>query len=151
MDGRTAMPHVSDLLNIKSKEIHSVSPDDTVLDALKLMREKEIGALIVRDGETVVGIFSERDYARKIILLGKNSKETLIREVMSSNLIQISPGTSVEDCMILMTGKHVRHLPVFDKGKFVGIISIGDVVKSIISNQEVLIDQLSDYISGSKY
>jgi CBS domain-containing protein len=151
MDGRAAMPHVSDLLNIKSKEIHSVSPDDTVLDALKLMSEKEIGALIVREGETVVGIFSERDYARKIILLGKNSKETLIREVMSSNLIQISPGTSVEDCMILMTGKHVRHLPVFDKEKFVGIISIGDVVKSIISNQEVLIDQLSDYISGSKY
>ena len=123
----------------------------TVYEALRLMSEKEIGALIVMEGEKVMGIISERDYARKIILFGKTSKETMIREVMSSNLIRVTPETSVEDCMILMTGKHVRHLPVFEQEKFVGIISIGDVVKSIISNKEALIDQLSDYISGSKY
>lgn len=145
------MPHVRDLLNNKSKEIQKISPDLTVYEALKLMSEKEIGALIVMEGEKVMGIISERDYARKIILFGKTSKETMIREVMSSNLIRVTPETSVEDCMILMTGKHVRHLPVFEQEKFVGIISIGDVVKSIISNKEALIDQLSDYISGSKY
>jgi len=145
------MPHVRDLLNNKSKEIQKISPDSTVYEALKLMSEKEIGALIVMEGEKVMGIISERDYARKIILFGKTSKETMIREVMSSNLIRVTPETSVEDCMILMTGKHVRHLPVFEQEKFVGIISIGDVVKSIISNKEALINQLSDYISGSKY
>jgi CBS domain-containing protein len=145
------MPHVRDLLNRKGKEIHKISPDDTVYDALKLMSEKEIGALIVMEAENVVGIISERDYARKIILFGKTSKETLIREIMTSKLIHVTPETSVEDCMILMTGKHIRHLPVFDQKAFIGIISIGDVVKSIISDKEALIDQLSDYISGSKY
>ncbi len=132
----------------KSKETHTVTPDATVYDALKLMSEKEIGALIVMEGETVVGIISERDYARKIILKGKTSKETLIREIMTSDLIRVKPENSVEECMILMTGKHVRHLPVFDQEKFAGIISIGDVVKSIISKQETLIDQLSNYIAG---
>jgi CBS domain-containing protein len=142
------MTYVKDLLKSKSKEIQAVSPDTTVYDALKLMSEKEIGALIVMEGEKVVGIISERDYARKIILRGKTSKETLVREIMTSDLIQVKPENSVEECMILMTGKHVRHLPVFDQEKFVGIISIGDVVKSIISKQEMLIEQLSNYISG---
>lgn len=142
------MTYVKDLLKSKSQEIQSVSPDATVYDALKLMSEKEIGALIVMEGEKVVGIISERDYARKIILRGKTSKETLVREIMTSDLIKVKPENSVEECMILMTGKHVRHLPVFDQEKFVGIISIGDVVKSIISKQEMLIDQLSNYISG---
>ena len=142
------MTYVKDLLKSKSKEIQSVSPDASVYDALKLMSEKEIGALIVMEDEKVVGIMSERDYARKIILRGKTSKETLVREIMTSDLIQVKPENSVEECMILMTGKHVRHLPVFDQEKFVGIISIGDVVKSIISKQEMLIEQLSNYIAG---
>jgi CBS domain-containing protein len=142
------MSHVRDILNAKQKKIHSISPDATVYDALKLMSEKEIGALIVMDGDKVIGIISERDYARKIILQGKTSKDTLVKEVMSSHLFNVKPGNTVEECMILMTGKHVRHLPVFDKGKFVGVISIGDVVKSIISHKELLIDQLSNYISG---
>lgn len=142
------MSHVRDILNAKQKKIHSISPDATVYDALKLMSEKEIGALIVMDGDKVVGILSERDYARKIILQGKTSKDTLVKEAMSSHLFHVKPENTVEECMILMTGKHVRHLPVFDKGKFVGVISIGDVVKSIISHKEFLIDQLSNYISG---
>lgn len=142
------MTYVRDLLKNKGKETHSVTPDATVYDALKLMSEKEIGALIVAEGEKVVGIISERDYARKIILRGKTSRETQVREIMTSDLIKIKPENSVEECMILMTGKHVRHLPVFDEEKFVGIISIGDVVKSIISKQEMLIDQLSNYIAG---
>jgi len=142
------MTYVRDILNGKSKEVYSISPDATVYEALKEMSEKEIGALIVMTGEKVVGIISERDYARKIILKGKTSKETLVREVMSSALINVKPENSVEECMILMTGKHVRHLPVFDGGKFVGIVSIGDVVKSIISKQEMLIEQLSNYIAG---
>ena len=142
------MTYVRDILNGKSKEVHSISPDATVYDALKEMSDREIGALIVMKGEKVVGIISERDYARKIILKGKSSKETMVKEVMSSTLINVKPENSVEECMILMTGKHVRHLPVFDKGKFLGIVSIGDVVKSIISKQEMLIEQLSNYISG---
>lgn len=142
------MSLVRDILNTKERKIHSISPSATVYDALKLMSEQEIGALIVMDGNKVAGIISERDYARKIILQGKTSKDTLVKEVMSSHLFNVKPENTVEECMILMTGKHVRHLPVFDKGKFVGIISIGDVVKSIISHKEFLIDQLSNYISG---
>ena len=99
----------------------------------------------------VVGIFSERDYARKIILQGKTSKKTLVKEVMSSHLFSVTPDTTVEDAMVLMTGKHIRHLPVFEKSKFVGIISIGDVLKLIISNKDFLINQLSDYIAGKYY
>jgi CBS domain-containing protein len=142
------MTYVRDILNSKTREVHSISADATVYEALKLMSEKEIGALVVMEGEKVTGILSERDYARKIILKGKASKDTLVREVMSSHLIQVRPENTVEECMIVMTGKHVRHLPVFDQGKFVGIISIGDVVKSIISRQELLIEQLSNYIAG---
>jgi CBS domain-containing protein len=142
------MTYVRDILNSKTREVHSISADATVYEALKLMSEKEIGALVVMEGEKVTGILSERDYARKIILKGKASKDTLVREVMSSHLIQVRPENTVEECMIVMTGKHVRHLPVFDQGKFVGIVSIGDVVKSIISRQELLIEQLSNYIAG---
>lgn len=142
------MTYVRDILNGKSKEVHSISADATVYEALKEMSDKGIGALIVMTGEKVVGIISERDYARKIILKGKTSKDTLVKEVMSSALVNVKPENSVEECMILMTGRHVRHLPVFDQGKFVGIISIGDVVKSIIPKQEMLIEQLSNYISG---
>ncbi len=142
------MTYVRDILNGKSSEVHSISADATVYEALKLMSDKEIGALVVMEGEKVVGILSERDYARKIILKGKASKDTLVREVMSPHLIQVRPENTVEECMIVMTGKHVRHLPVFEQEKFVGIISIGDVVKSIISRQELLIEQLSNYIAG---
>lgn len=145
------MSKVSDILHVKSGKIESISPKATVYEALEKMSEKEIGALVVLDKKKLVGIISERDYARKVILLGKTSKQTLVKEVMSTNLVSVTPDTSVEDAMVLMTGKHVRHLPVFEKTKFVGIISIGDVVKSIISNKDFLIGQLSDYITGKYY
>jgi CBS domain-containing protein len=147
----TIMSKVRDILNTKSGKIESISPKATVYEALEKMSEKEIGALVVMEKKKVVGIISERDYARKIILLGKTSKQTLVKEVMTTNLVSVTPDTSVEDAMVLMTGKHVRHLPVFEKTKFVGIISIGDVVKSIISNKDFLIGQLSDYITGKYY
>ncbi|MEN6359439.1 MAG: CBS domain-containing protein [Smithella sp.] len=145
------MNRVRDILNAKDGKIQTISPKATVYEALEKMSEKEIGALVVMENKKVVGIISERDYARKIILHGKTSKQTLVKEVMSSHLFSVTPETSVEDAMVLMTGKHVRHLPVFEKNKFVGIISIGDVLKLVISNKDFLINQLSDYISGKYY
>jgi len=145
------MISVSDVLKAKNKEIQTIAPTATVFEALKKMSEKQIGALVVMENSKVVGIISERDYARKIILQGKTSKETLVKEVMSTTLFSVNPDTSVEEAMVLMTGKHVRHLPVFEKSKFVGIISIGDVVKSVISNKDFLINQLSEYIAGKYY
>ncbi|HOE80061.1 MAG TPA: CBS domain-containing protein [Smithellaceae bacterium] len=145
------MSHVRDILSAKDGKIQSISPKATVYEALEKMSEKEIGALVVMENKKVVGILSERDYARKIILQGKSSKNTLVQEVMSTNLFSVTPDTRVEDAMVLMTGKHVRHLPVFEKNKFIGIISIGDVVKLVISQKDFLINQLSDYIAGKYY
>ena len=142
------MISVRDILKAKDSKIQSIPPKATVYEALEKMSEKEIGALVVMENNKVVGIISERDYARKIILQGKTSKETLVKEVMSSKLFSVTPDSSVEEAMVLMTGKHVRHLPVFEKNNFVGIISIGDVVKLIISNKDFLINQLSNYIAG---
>lgn len=142
------MKTVKDMLKSKKNELWFVAPTATVFDALKIMGEKEIGALMVMDAGKVVGIISERDYARKVILKGKASKDTLVKEIMTSNMFSVKPENTVEECMVLITGKHIRHLPVFDKDKFVGIVSVGDVVKSLISEQEKLIEQLSDYISG---
>ena len=145
------MKSVKEVLKAKKKEVWSVLPYDTVYDALKLMGEKQIGALMVMDNHgKVAGIISERDYARKVILKGKTSKETRVEEIMTPapEMFAVKPDNSVEECMILMTGKHVRHLPVFENNQFVGVVSIGDVVKSIISEQEVLIEQLSNYIAG---
>ena len=145
------MQRVSDILKSKSKQIWTVPPDSTVYDALKLMAEKEIGAIMVVDKKgKVAGIMTERDYARKIVLKGKTSPKTLVKEIMTpmNKMFTVKPDTSVEDCMVLMTGKHIRHVPVFDGAKFVGIISIGDAVKSTISEKDVLINQLSNYIAG---
>jgi len=145
------MQRASDLLKGKSKQLWTVLPEASVLDALKLMAEKEIGALVVMDKkDKVVGIFSERDYARKISVKGKKSLDTRVKEVMTpfDKMYTIKPDTPVEDCMVLMTGKHIRHLPVFDGPKFVGLISIGDAVKAQISQKDALIDQLSNYIGG---
>ena len=145
------MNYVRDILKAKDGKIQTISPKATVYEALEKMSEKEIGALVVMENKKVVGIFSERDYARKIILQGKTSKKTLVKEAMSSHLFSVTPDTTVEDAMVLMTGKHIRHLPVFEKSKFVGIISIGDVLKLIISHKDFLINQLSDYIAGKYY
>jgi CBS domain-containing protein len=143
------MKPVRELLRIKGQEIWSVSPDTPVYDALKLMAEKNVGALLVLDGDKLAGILSERDYARKVILKGKASKNTPAREIMSENVVCVTPKQSVAECMALMTDKHFRHLPVIEDGKLVGVISIGDVVKAIISEQKFVIEQLEHYIAGA--
>jgi len=145
------MKNVKEILDAKGSKIWSISPKAKVFDALKLMAEKQIGAVMVMDEKgRVQGIMTERDYSRKIILFGKSSKETFVEEIMTpvDKMFNIRPDNSLEECMVLMTAKHVRHLPVCDGDKFVGLLSIGDVVKAIISEKDVLIEQLSNYISG---
>jgi CBS domain-containing protein len=141
---------VRDILQVKGNQIWSVSRDSTVFDALQLMAEKNVGALLVLDGEKIAGIFSERDYARKVILKGKASKETAVEEIMTVAVTTLRPEQSVEECMTLMTDKRIRHLPVLDEGKLVGMISIGDVVKAILSDKEFIIEQLESYITGGR-
>ncbi|MFH1654381.1 MAG: CBS domain-containing protein [Pseudomonadota bacterium] len=140
---------VSEILNVKGCELWTISPDATVLNALKLMAEKEIGALVVvDDSDKVIGIISERDYARKIILIGKSSSETTVREIMSSPVRSVTTSNTTSECMALMTDKHIRHLPVLDNEKLIQIISIGDLVKFVISEQGYLLRQFENYITG---
>ncbi|MFD2570221.1 CBS domain-containing protein [Spirosoma soli] len=131
--------------------LYTVSSDETVLDALKLMADKNIGAVLVVDDGQLTGIFSERDYARKIVLKGRHSDDTPVADVMTANVITIKPEQSLEECMIIMSDRHIRHLPVMDEGELIGIISINDVVTSIIRDQKTRIDSLESYISGSPY
>jgi CBS domain-containing protein len=140
------MKTVEQILATKTQRLLSVAPDATVYDALKTMAEHEVGALVVLDGERLAGIFSERDYARKVILFGKASKETLVREIMTDRVLCVRPDQTVDQCMALMTDKRVRHLPVLDHKKVIGVISIGDVVKEVISEQRFMIEQLEHYI-----
>lgn len=136
------MPTVRELLSRKSSGIVSVTPDATVLQALELMAQKNIGCLmVISDGE-LMGIFSERDYARKIILKGRSSRETPVGEIMTSPVFSVVPDQTVRDCMELMAERHIRHLPVMEKGKVVGMVSISDVVKSVITDQETKIKEL---------
>ena len=141
--------NVSNLLQSKKSEILSVSPTESVYAALQLMADKNIGAVLVTSNKKLVGILSERDYARKIILKGKTSKDTKVEEIMTAQVLFVSPEQSVEDCMAIMSEKHIRHLPVIEKGELLGIISIVDVVKGIISDKEFAIQQLENYISGT--
>ncbi len=142
------MKTIKDLLANKGQEIWSVGPDATVYEAIELMADKGVGALMVMDEERPAGIISERDYARKVILQGRSSKDTLVREIMTSRLIHTSPDRSVEECMTLMTTNKIRHLPVMEADQLVGIVSIGDLVKATISDQQSTIEQLERYISG---
>jgi len=121
-----------------------------MFDAVKLMAEKDVGALLIMEGEMIVGMVSERDYARKIVLIGRSSKETPVRDIMTCPVMYVGPQQSTEECMALMTEKRVRHLPVLDNGKLIGLISIGDLVKDIISEQNFLIEQLQYYITGDR-
>lgn len=139
---------VRGILGRKSSEIWSVFPEATVFEAIALMAEKSIGAVLVMSGEELVGIVSERDYARKVVLRGRNSKETAVREIMSSPVFTIPPDLRTDECMRLVTEKRVRHLPVEEDGRVVGIVTIGDLVKSIISEQAETIEQLTSYIEG---
>jgi CBS domain-containing protein len=138
------------LLQSKGGGIWSVTSTSTVFDALRTMAEKNVGALLVIDEGSLVGIVSERDYARKIALKGKSSKDTLVKEIMTEKVVYIRPDESIEECMALMTEKHFRHLPVIDNGALIGVISIGDVVRTVISEQKFIIAQLENYISGGR-
>ena len=137
-----------DILRRKGNHVISISPQSSVLDALKLMAEKNVAGVLVMEGEKLLGIFTERDYARKIILKGKTSADSKVSEVMVSNLITITPENDISDCMRIMTNKTIRHLPVVENGKLLGLISIGDVVKTIIEEQQDVIGHLEQYIAG---
>jgi CBS domain-containing protein len=139
---------ISSLLHHKSPGLWSIPPDATVFDAIKLMADKNIGALLVLSEGKLVGLFTERDYARKIALQGKSSKDTRVREIFTGVVITVKPHDSVEECMKLMTEHRVRHLPVVDKEKVVGIVSIGDLVNWTISAQDAQIEQMEQYIAG---
>ncbi len=140
------MKTVGDILRKKGSHVWSVTPDTTVYDTLKLMADKEIGAVVVLEGGRPAGIFSERDYARQVILKGRTSKDTAVRDVMISRIVFVRPEQTIEDCMALMTDKRVRHLPVLEQGTLAGMVSIGDVVKAVISEKEFIIEQLANYI-----
>lgn len=142
------MKLVSQILKGREGQLWAVSPAATVLEALRLMAEKNVGALLVLDEDRLVGIFSERDYARKVILKGKASRDTAVSEIMSERVVCVSPEQTVEDCMAVMTDKRVRHLPVLSEGRIIGVISIGDAVKAVISDQRFEIEQLEKYITG---
>lgn len=142
------MGRVRNILQSKTCSVISVCPDSTVYEALELMLEKNVGALLVMDQNKFVGLFTERDYARKVILKGKASKETPIREIMTEHPQKVSPDNTIEDCMLLMTNKYIRHLPVLAGEELVGIISIGDVVRYIIDEQKFIIENLEHYITG---
>jgi len=136
------------ILESKPPDVWSVAPDTPVYDALALMADKGIGAVLVMDSDEVVGIMSERDYARKIVLKGRTSTTTPVSDIMTKNVIYVEPSQPIEEIMALMVGKNIRHLPVLEDGKLVGIISIGDVVRELISEQKFLIEQLESYIRG---
>ena len=143
------MATVQSILDTKGSIIFTITSDTTVYHALELMVEKNVSALLVMESDKLAGIFTERDYARKVVLKGKKSKETQVAEIMTSNLITVTSASSIDECMELMTGKYIRHLPVVDDGKLAGIISIGDVVRCIIEEQKSIIGHMEQYIAGS--
>ena len=142
------MKTVKQLLDDKGHDIWSIAPVETVFNAIKMMSEKKVGALAVMVGNALVGIISERDYARKVILEGKSSHHTLVREIMTTRVIYARADQAVDECMALMTEKRIRHLPIFEGEQMIGMISIGDLVKTIIAEQQFVIEQLEQYISG---
>ena len=144
------MTTIAQLLNAKGDQIWSVEPKATIFEALEIMSEKEIGALLVMEDGKLTGIFSERDYARKVILKDKSSKETPVGELMTKKVFYIDSQKTINDCMAMMTAKRIRHVPVIDDNQVMGIVTIGDVVKQIISEQEVTIHHLENYITGSR-
>ena len=144
------MKTVREMLLKKGNKIYSISPNQKIFEALQLMADKDVGALLVLDGESLVGIISERDYARKVALEGKSSKDCLVSDIMSTKVMYVENDSSTEECMALMINKKVRHLPVIDNGKLLGVISIGDVVNAVIDENKFTIDQLVRYITGSR-
>jgi CBS domain-containing protein len=142
------MLQVRHLLAEKGDQVHTIGPDEPVLAAIQLMADRVIGAVLVMTGDTLVGIVSERDYARKVILKGRSSSGTPVRDIMTASVITVTPADTIDTCMRLCTASRVRHLPVVDAGKVVGVVSIGDLVKAVISEQGAQIEQLQRYIAG---
>ena len=142
------MESISQLLDLKGHDVWSVAPQDQVFEAIRVMAEKGVGALLVIDNDRLTGIVSERDYARKVILVGKSSKSTRVEEIMTANPVTVTPHQSVDECLSIMTNRRFRHLPVLDGNEVVGVLSLGDLVKSIIDDQKHQIDSLEHYISG---
>lgn len=142
------MGTAGDILAAKGGDVWSVTPSDTVLHALGVMADHEIGAVLVLDGDKLVGILTERDYARKVVLAGRSSKDSQIKDVMTSHVVCVPPERSIDECMALMTDKRLRHLPVMDHKRVVGVVSIGDLVKATIADREFTIEQLQNYIAG---
>lgn len=140
---------VRQFLNKKGNEIHTVSPDATVFDAIELMSHHGVGALLVMQDNRLVGVISERDYTRKVILMGRSSESTVVQEIMTSKVIYLSPDNNINECMALMNENHIRHLPIIDKSEVVGVITIMDVIKNILSEKEFIIEQLEHYIAGN--
>lgn len=142
------MRRVKRILEAKGREVWSIEPTASVYDAIHLLAEKEIGALLVMDGKQLVGIFSERDYARQIILKDRSSEDTKVEDIMTQEVVQIQPNDEIADCMTLMTEKRIRHLPVMENDEVIGVISIGDLVMAVIDQQQSTINDLEKYISG---
>ena len=142
------MTTAHDILRYKGHAVHSVRPDDTVLAALGVMAEHDIGAVLVVEGGELLGILTERDYARKVALMGRASKDSPVRAIMTANVVCIASTLTVEECMTLMTERRCRHLPVVENGRVIGVVSIGDLVKATIDEQEFTINQLKNYIAG---
>jgi len=142
------MQTVAEILNSKGREVWAVRPDDTVLDALRTMAERDTGAVVVMDGERLAGIFTERDYARKVVLIGRASRDLAVRDIMTHSVVCVTPDRSISECMALMTEKRLRHLPVLDHKRVVGMVSIGDLVKATIEEQEFTISQLRLYVTS---
>jgi CBS domain-containing protein len=143
------MNSIGQLLESKGKDIWTIAPNATVFEGLRIMAKRNIGALLVIDKDNLVGIFSERDYARKVILEGKSSKDTAVGELMTKDVYYIDPKNTLQESMAVMTARHIRHMPVLDKDRLVGMVTLGDVVKQIIAEQEFTIRELEKYISGS--
>ena len=141
------MKNVKEILRSKAKsDVYTIAPDATVLSAIQLMAEKSIGSLLVMESNKLVGIITERDYSRKVILAGKSSRNTMVKEIMDQSLLVIKPGTTIEECMALMIENSVRYLPVIEEGQVIGVISMGNVVNTIISEQNIVIKNLNQYI-----
>ncbi|MBS1755357.1 MAG: CBS domain-containing protein [Ferruginibacter sp.] len=143
------MATVQNILDEKGGNVFSVPPDTSVYHALELMVEKNVSSLLITENGKLAGIFTERDYARKVVLKGKSSKETLVSDIMTANVITVTPNNSIDECMKLMTGKFIRHLPVMENDKLLGVVSIGDLVRAIIHEQKFIIENMQQYIAGT--
>jgi CBS domain-containing protein len=150
VEKEVTLKSVREVLNTKGYAVETIAPETSVYDALQKMSNREVGALVVLEGGAVCGLLSERDYARKVILQGRHSKDTQVQEIMTRRVTTVEPQQTVEACMVLMTDKRIRHLPVIEEGRLIGVVSIGDIVKAVIEAQRLTIEELESYITGRR-